>query len=207
MSRWSGSRRSSSAFMAGSQSVLMYTCSPHAGLSNGKTMIPLWAAGPAPPVNLAAVAPFALLLAAIAILPLVFGSWWHPHRNKLLVAALTGAPIAIYLLFVPGGPAALVHGLAEYFQFIVLIGSLYVIAVGIALTGDLAATPRVTTYFLAGGAVLANVIGTPGASMVLIRPLLRTNRERHRTAHIPVFFILTVSNCGGLLTPLGDPPL
>src|SRR5206468_9987684 len=85
--------------------------------------------------------------------------------------------------------------------------SLYTISGGIALYGDLEATPRVNAAFLAFGAVIANLVGTTGASMLLLRPLLRTNRQRARTAHIPLFFILIVSNAGGMLTPLGDPPL
>lgn len=161
----------------------------------------------APQLNFATASPFALLLAVIAIGPLVFGHWWHRNRNKGFVAALVGVPIAIYLLFIPQGPEALRHGVEEYLQFIILIGSLYIIAGGIALTGDLNARPRVNLLFLACGALLANVIGTTGASMLLIRPLLRSNSERQNTSHLPVFFIMIVSNCGGLLTPIGDPPL
>lgn len=158
-------------------------------------------------VPAAAAVPFALLLACVAVLPLAAGRWWHHNRNKGVVAALLAVPIAGYLLFVPGGPGALWHAVEEYMQFVALLGALYVIAGGIAVTGDLPARPRTNLLFLAGGAVLANLIGTTGASMLLVRPLLQTNRERERTAHVPVFFIFTVSNCGGLLTPLGDPPL
>ena len=95
----------------------------------------------------------------------------------------------------------------EYVAFIALLGSLFVIAGGILIRGDLRATPAVNTAFLAIGAVLANLIGTTGASMLLIRPLLETNSERKRISHIPIFFIFLVSNIGGCLTPLGDPPL
>ncbi len=158
--------------------------------------VPGWAAGP-----------FALLLAAIAILPLAAEHWWHPNRNKLVVAAAVGLPVAIFLLTRPHGAAHLWHAVEEYLSFIVLLGALYVIAGGIVVTGDIAARPATNTAFLAVGAVLASVIGTTGASMVLIRPVLRTNRERKNTKHIPIFFIFVVSNCGGLLTPLGDPPL
>jgi Na+/H+ antiporter NhaD/arsenite permease-like protein len=108
---------------------------------------------------------------------------------------------------VRGGFIALCHAAEEYVSFIVMLGSLYAISGGIAITGDLRGRPATNTAFLAVGAVIANVVGTTGASMLLVRPLLRTNVERHRTAHIPVFFIFVVSNTGGLLTPLGDPPL
>ena len=162
-----------------------------------------WAAGPQ--LNLAAIAPFGLLLAAIAILPLAYGHWWHRNRNKAVIAALISVPLAIYLLFLPGGPNELAHGLEEYVEFIALVGSLYIIAGGIVLVGDLNARPLVNVAFLAGGAVLANVIGTIGASILLIRPLLRTNLDRHNKKHLPVFFIIVVSNCGGLLMPLGPP--
>jgi Na+/H+ antiporter NhaD/arsenite permease-like protein len=165
----------------------------------------IFAAGLAVPP--ATAVPFLLLLAAIAVLPLTSGHWWHKNRNKAILAALIIVPVLVLMLMNPGGDAAIVHGLEEYVQFIALVGSLYVIAGGIALTGDLEGTPRVNAAFLAGGAVLANVIGTTGASMLLIRPLMKTNSEREHIRHIPVFFILIVSNCGGLLTPLGDPPL
>ena len=95
----------------------------------------------------------------------------------------------------------------EYFSFITLLAALFVISGGIHLRGDIRATPLANSLFLLVGAVLANLIGTTGASMLLIRPVLRTNRERTRTRHIPVFFIFLVSNIGGLLLPIGDPPL
>jgi Na+/H+ antiporter NhaD/arsenite permease-like protein len=151
------------------------------------------------------VLPFALLLGCIAVLPLLAPHFWEQNRNKGVVAGLLALPVAIFL----GReyPSALVHSGLEYASFIALLGSLYAIAGGIHLSGDLAATPRTNTTILAIGAVLANLVGTTGASMLLIRVLLRTNSERKRTVHVPFFFILIVSNCGGLLTPLGDPPL
>ena len=156
----------------------------------------------------AAAGPFVLLLVAIAVLPLVAARWWHRNRNKALVVAVLG-PAGRRLPAHRGEPgrAALVHELAEYFSFIVLLGALYVVAGGIVLRGDLVGRPRTNLLFLAAGAVLANLIGTTGASMVLIRPVLRINSQRKRTGHIPVFFIFAVGNTGGLLTPLGDPPL
>lgn len=158
--------------------------------------VPLWSA-----------LPFVLLLLTIAILPMVAGTWWHSNRNKGIVAALFGAPVVVLLLSMPGGIVPLIHAIEEYVSFIVLLGSLFVISGGVAVTGDLRGRPTTNTLFLAVGAVLANLVGTTGASMLLIRPILRTNIERHRTAHIPMFFIFIVSNTGGLLTPLGDPPL
>ena len=99
------------------------------------------------------------------------------------------------------------HALVEYFQFIMLLLALYVVSGGIFLTGDIRATPRNNTIFLAVGGLIASFIGTTGAAMLLIRPLLNTNRERKHRVHTVVFTILIVANCGGLLTPLGDPPL
>jgi len=95
----------------------------------------------------------------------------------------------------------------EYVSFIVLLAALYVISGGILMRGDLLATPRVNSTFLAIGSVLASFIGTTGASMLLVRALLQTNRERTRVRHTVIFFIFLVSNIGGMLTPLGDPPL
>ncbi|MBX3400146.1 MAG: sodium:proton antiporter [Gemmataceae bacterium] len=170
--------------------------------------MPIFAAALPPlDVPMAAAGPFTLFLAAIAVLPLAAGHWWHANRNKGIVSAAIGLPIAVFLLLQPHGAAHLAHALEEYVSFIVLLGALYIIAGGIVVTGDLEAKPRVNVAFLALGAVLASVIGTTGASMVLIRPVLRTNSERRNVAHIPIFFIFIVSNCGGLLTPLGDPPL
>ncbi len=154
---------------------------------------------------LLSIAPFALLLAAIAILPLAAPHFWESNRNKGIVAALLSAPVAIYLGLVY--PAGLVHSAIEYVSFLALLGSLFVIAGGIHIDADLEGRPSTNTAILAIGAVLASLVGTTGASMLLIRLLLRTNSERKRRAHIPFFFLLVVSNCGGLLTPLGDPPL
>ncbi len=156
--------------------------------------LPLWA-----------VVPFVGLLLSIAVLPLRAPRFWRRNRNKALVAALWSAPAAGLLLL--RAPHELVHSVRDYASFVVLIGALFTISGGIVLRGDLRATPAVNTAFLFIGAVLANVIGTTGASMLLIRPLLQTNSERRRTVHVPIFFIFLVSNIGGCLTPLGDPPL
>ncbi len=148
---------------------------------------------------------FVLLLLAIAILPLVVGHWWESNLNKGLVAGLLSLPVLVFYLV--HEPIDLVHSGAEYFSFIVLLWSLYTVSGGIVLRGDIRATPLVNTLFLATGAVIANIFGTTGAAMLLIRPLLRTNEERRRKVHIVIFFTFLVANVGGSLTPLGDPPL
>jgi len=157
--------------------------------------------------------PFVLLLLAIAVLPLIprAAHWWHANSNKLIVAAACGVAT---LLFIAGtdsvGAAwhALEHTLlAEYVPFIILLGSLYVVAGGIVIRGDLAATPATNTSILLVGTLLASIMGTTGASVLLIRLLLATNQQRTRVVHTVVFFIFLVSNIGGLLLPIGDPPL
>lgn len=153
--------------------------------------------------------PFAALLFCIAILPLAVPHFWESNRNKGLVALALALPIAVYLplAFGPDGVHRLIESLCEYISFIALLGSLFVITGGIHVSGSLSGTPLLNTALLAIGALLANAIGTTGASALLVRPLLRANEPRVRKAHIVVFFIFVVSNCGGLLTPLGDPPL
>jgi Na+/H+ antiporter NhaD/arsenite permease-like protein len=160
---------------------------------------------PAPDVPLILVLPFALLLLCIAVLPLAAGHWWEHNKNKGIVATVLSLPVAAWLI--QRDPGHLAHTGHEYVSFIILLGSLFTISGGLFLDGDLRATPKVNTAFLGIGAVLANFIGTTGASMVLIRPLLRTNSERKHVVHTVVFFIFVVSNTGGCLTPLGDPPL
>lgn len=151
------------------------------------------------------VVPFAALLLSIAILPLAAPHFWDENKNKGLVAAGLSVPVFGWLAL--HSPSALGHAGIEYASFIVLLGALYIIAGGVHLDGDLLATPGHNTALLAVGGVLANLMGTTGASMLLIHLVLRTNRQRVFTSHLPLFFILVVSNCGGLLTPLGDPPL
>jgi Na+/H+ antiporter NhaD/arsenite permease-like protein len=157
------------------------------------------------PLPLYSVLPFVAMLLAIALFPLWLPHWWESNRNKLVVSAVLGAPVLA--LYVVRHPGALSHTAADYLSFIVLLAGLYVIAGGVRLRGDLEATPLVNTAFLTIGSLLASFIGTTGASMLLIRPLLQTNRERARVTHTVVFFIFLVSNIGGMLTPLGDPPL
>ena len=156
-------------------------------------------------LSLWAVVPFAGLLLSIALLPLRAPHFWENHKNKALVAFLWSLPIAIFFLF--QAPHELILSMKDYSSFLLLLAALYIISGGIVLKGDLKATPEVNTLFLLIGAVLANFIGTTGASMLLIRPLLQTNSERRHTIHVPIFFIFLVSNIGGSLTPLGDPPL
>jgi len=151
------------------------------------------------------VVPFVVMVLGIAVLPLAASHWWEPNRNKLLVSIVLGLPVLV--LYVVREPSALVHMAEEYVSFIVLLAALYVISGGILMRGDLLATPLVNSAFLATGSVLASFIGTTGASMLLIRALLQTNRERTRVRHTVIFFIFLVSNIGGMLTPLGDPPL
>jgi len=145
------------------------------------------------------------MLLAIALFPLWIPHWWESNRHKLAVSLLLGLPILA--LYAARRPGALLSTAEDYVSFIVLLAGLFVISGGILLRGDLAATPRTNTAFLALGAVLASFVGTTGASMLLIRPILQTNRERTRVRHTIVFFIFLVSNIGGMLTPLGDPPL
>ncbi|MCJ7664655.1 MAG: sodium:proton antiporter [Desulfobacterales bacterium] len=152
------------------------------------------------------VAFFVLLLLCIAILPLTHNRFWGSNRNKAIVSGILSLPV-IVLFYQYGNLQPLIHEIKEYFSFIVLLASLFVISGGIFIGGDIEATPRNNTLFLALGGIIANIFGTTGASMLLIRPLLRTNKERRLIAHIPIFFIFVVANIGGLLTPIGDPPL
>ena len=173
-------------------------------------MLPLFplAAAASGDVPLWLIGPFALLLLLIATMPLtpprIKHLWEHyyPHISVAL-----GAAVAVYyVLRMPGGGAVLGHTMLEYVSFIVLIGSLFVVSGGIHLKVKGGATPWENVIFLAVGAVAANFIGTTGASMVLIRPWIRMNKVRISAYHI-VFFIFIVSNIGGALTPIGDPPL
>lgn len=152
--------------------------------------------------------PFAALLLLIAAMPLTpprVKAWWE-HSYPLVAVGLGAAVVVYYLWRVPSGSFALLRTGGEYFSFLALIGSLFVIAGGIHLRVSGEATPAQNVVFLFIGAVVANLIGTTGASMVLIRPFLRMNKVRAGAHHV-VFFIFLVSNVGGALTPVGDPPL
>jgi Na+/H+ antiporter NhaD/arsenite permease-like protein len=159
-------------------------------------------------IPLALSIPFVLLLMLIAVMPLMVAGvkhWWE--RRYPFVAIGLGLLVAVYyLLRIPGGGETLAHTLEEYFSFICLIGALFTVAGGIHIKVKGSATPAGNIVFLAVGAVLANFIGTTGASMVLIRPWLRMNKIRLSAYHV-IFFIFIVSNAGGALTPIGDPPL
>jgi Na+/H+ antiporter NhaD/arsenite permease-like protein len=154
------------------------------------------------------MAPFVVLLACVAVLPLIPATAraWERNAFKALVSLGLGLPVGAWMWF-GVDPHLVTHSMSEYGQFIVLLGSLFVVSGGIFVAGDLRATPRVNTVMLAVGAVLASLVGTTGAAMLLIRPLLNTNSQRRHVAHTVVFAIFIVANCGGLLTPLGDPPL
>lgn len=156
-----------------------------------------------------AMAPFVVYLILVAVLPLVAGSFWEHDHKKVLVACGLSAPVVAYLLLLRGaaGREAMLHAVLDYVAFMALLGALFTIAGGILLEGGPSATPLVNAGYLGAGALLANLVGTTGASVLLIRPLLRANAGRPRGAHVVVFFIFVVANTGGLLTPLGDPPL
>jgi len=158
--------------------------------------IPLWSS-----------IPFLIMLLAIATGPLIAEKWWEQNKNKLLVSLLLGIPVTIFML-VNGFSKNLIETVAyDYVPFMILLGSLFVITGGIHISGDIKAKPLNNTLFLGIGYVLASIMGTTGAAMLLIRPVIATNSERKYTTHTILFFIAAVANCGGLLTPLGDPPL
>jgi Na+/H+ antiporter NhaD/arsenite permease-like protein len=153
--------------------------------------------------------PFAGILLSIAILPLLAPTFWHHHFGKVAAAWSLAFLVPFAATF---GAAAASHSfvhalLAEYIPFVILLTALFTVSGGIYIRGNLHGAPGLNTTILAIGAVLASLMGTTGASMLLIRPLIRANDNRRHTAHIVVFFIFIVSNAGGSLTPLGDPPL
>lgn len=153
--------------------------------------------------------PFVGMLLSIALGPMLAGKWWHRHYGAATLVwtalSLIGLSVAV------GGPAtlaALIHIMAlDYIPFILMLFALFTAAGGVAVTGTLASSPAANCALLAIGAACASVIGTTGASMILIRPLIRANAKRPFNAHVVVFFIFLVSNVGGALSPLGDPPL
>lgn len=150
------------------------------------------------------VLPFVILLACIAVMPLWQKHWWE--HNYHWVSLGLAVPILFHYIFQLGQASTLVHTGFEYVSFICLIGSLFIVSGGIHINVKGEATPLVNVIFLLIGAVLANFLGTTGASMVMIRPWIRMNKYRLTAFHI-VFFIFIVSNIGGGLTPIGDPPL
>ena len=151
--------------------------------------------------------PFVIMLLCIAVGPLVAEHWWENNRNKLIVSLILGIPTAIWLCL-NGLSDKLIHQMVfDYVPFIILLTALFTVTGGIRISGNLAAKPIVNTAFLGIGYLLASIMGTTGAAMLLIRPLIETNQERKHKVHTILFFIAAVANCGGLLTPLGDPPL
>ncbi|PRX30314.1 UIT6 family transporter [Paraburkholderia sp. BL18I3N2] len=153
--------------------------------------------------------PFAGVLLSIALFPLIAPAFWHHHFGK--IAAAWALVFLVPFALDYGSRAAfgtLVHALLEeYIPFIVLLTALYTVAGGICVRGNLHGTPRLNTAILALGTLLASIMGTTGAAMLLIRPLLRANDNRKHVVHVVVFFIFLVANAGGSLSPLGDPPL
>ena len=150
------------------------------------------------------VMPFIILLLMIATGPLFYEHFWH--KNYPIIAVALAAVIVLYYLFVLHNQHGPVHALAEYVQFIALLAGLYIASGGIMIVVDKESKPLTNAIILLAGAVIANIIGTTGASMLLIRPFIRLNKNRIKAYHI-IFFIFIVSNVGGSLTPIGDPPL
>ena len=149
------------------------------------------------------------MLLSIAVGPLAFPRIWHHHYGKIAGAWAAAAVLALAVAYgFHAALAAFVHAmLAEYLSFIVLLFALYTVAGGILVTGNVRGMPGTNTAILALGTGMASIVGTTGAAMILIRPLLRANAGRQHNVHVVVFFIILVANVGGALTPLGDPPL
>jgi len=152
--------------------------------------------------------PFVGLLLSIALLPLLAGGFWRRHYPKVSAAWAAALAVPLLAAFGPAGFAALAHtAIADYLPFVVLLAALYTIGSGVVIRGTPRGSPPVNALILLTGTLLASVVGTTGATVLLIKPLLRANRHRRRRVHSVVFFIFLVANIGGSLTPLGDPPL
>ena len=156
--------------------------------------------------------PFIAMLLCIAIAPLVMEKKWEKNLNKFCVSMVLGSIVAIWMIANNNAENHFTHHLIhqmvyDYIPFILLLTALFVVTGGIKVNGDIKATPAVNTLLLPIGFVLASFMGTTGAAMLLIRPLIATNSQRKFTTHTILFFIAILANCGGLLTPLGDPPL
>lgn len=158
-------------------------------------------------ISVFSIIPFVLMLLSIALFPLLWNHFWEKNKNKLIIAIIMSIPVIIYLINSDLTDKLTDTLVFDYVPFIILLGSLFTITGGIFLTGDIEAKPKINVLFLSAGAILASFIGTTGAAMLLIRPIIQTNRERNFKVHTILFFIGIVANCGGLLTPLGDPPL
>ena len=153
--------------------------------------------------------PFVVMLLCIAVLPLIphVGEWWEHNLHKLYVSLILGIPVGIWLCAHDMSHELMHQMIYDYIPFILLLMALFVTTGGICIRGDLKATPFTNTKILALGWVLASFMGTTGAAMLLIRLLIATNQQRTYRVHTVLFFIAIVANCGGLLSPLGDPPL
>lgn len=160
-----------------------------------------------PKIELWALIPFAIMLLSIAIMPLIAGKWWENNVHKLWFVLALSIPTGIYLIEMGLGEELQHQIFKDYLPFIILLGALFVVTGGIRIQGNVQARPRNNTIILAIGYLLASFIGTTGAAMLLIRPLLNFNQQRKYVTHTVLVFIALVANCGGILTPLGDPPL
>jgi Na+/H+ antiporter NhaD/arsenite permease-like protein len=161
------------------------------------SLLPVWSA-----------LPFAGILLSIALCPLLVPRFWHCHFGKVAAGWALAFAVPFVLRFGGAGLHELLHvALVDYVPFLILIATLFTIGGGIHVAGTLRGTPLVNTTLILIGTLLASLVGTTGAAMVMIRPLLKANRHRHHRAHTVVFFIFLVANIGGGLTPLGDPPL
>ncbi len=172
------------------------------------------AVGPTPDIPLWLLLPFAALLGSIALMPFINAHFWH-QRFPEIAFFLAAIVVAYYLLGFNQGPFKhgqtygqyqMLHALKEFYAFIALVGGLFIVSGGVLIDVKGKGNAVTNTLLLAFGAVLANVVGTTGASMLLLHPFMRMNKGRLRPIHI-VYFIFIVSNCGGCLTPIGDPPL
>ena len=153
--------------------------------------------------------PFVVMLLCIAVLPLIppIEEWWEHNLHKLYVSLILGVPVGIWLCMNEMSHELIHQMIYDYVPFILLLMALFVTTGGICIRGDLKATPQTNTIIMAIGWVLASFMGTTGAAMLLIRLLLSTIQQRKYRVHTVLFFIAIVANCGGLLSPLGDPPL
>ena len=188
-----------SVFMAFALSVLLDpTAVWAAGEGGAESGVPLWLC-----------IPFAGLLLCIAVMPLVKGEWWETHQPLVVVLWILVMVIPFALLYGVGSAAETVLECTvnDYLTFIVLLFGLFCVSGNITMEGDFAGSPRINVGLLALGTLLASCIGTTGASMLMVRPVIKMNSWRRRKSHIMIFFIFMVSNMGGCLTPIGDPPL
>ncbi len=177
--------------------IIPYTCLASENSTNLGSLLPLWS-----------VLPFVGILLSIALIPLAFPHFWHNHFPKVSFFWALVFAIPFIYFFKETALREIAHiVIIDYIPFILLLGSLYIVSGGIYIKGTLKGTPAVNSIILLIGTLLASIIGTTGASMLLIRPILRSNSWRVYKVHTIVFFIFLVSNIGGSLTPLGDPPL